>query len=305
MRSIRSWFSTALAAVTVTALATLCCGPVHAQDSSLRVEDLETPRTLALGTGIRASSASTAAVANNPSALPLSRQYHIEALAGYATDPGRWTLGSAVVDSNTTQVAAGLSFRTFLSAADNSYSGYDARVAAGLPFGDSISIGVAGRYLSIQPDQGSGDLAEGFTLDAAITIQPVTGLRVAALAYNLLKITSPGRLDPVRGNLAPRVVGGSVAYTGEEGFSIGADVLYDFDTFNNGHITAGGGAEYFAGGMVPIRLGYEFDGGRQIHAMTFGAGYVDAKFGVEAALKQDVSGDDGTQFLFSARYFVQ
>lgn len=276
---------------------------VHGQDVSLKPDTLETPRTLALGTGVRASSASTAALANNPSALPYSRQYHLEAISGYSPSPARWTLGSAVVDSNTTSLAAGLSARTILSAGDNSYSGYDLRVAGGLPFGENISIGVAGRYLSIQGDQREGDLAEGFTLDAALTVQPFPGLRIAALGYNLIEIKEPEDLS--KSNLAPRTVGGSVAYTGEQGYSLGADVLYDLDTFQNGHFLIGGGAEYFAAGKVPIRLGYSYDGGRQIHTISGGGGYVDPKFGVEFAVRQDVGGDNDTVFLLSARYFVQ
>lgn len=255
-----------------------------------------------MGTGVRASSASTAAVMNNPSALPLARQYHLEAIAGYSPSPKRWTLGSTVVDSNTTQFAMGLSFRTILGAGDGGYSGYDGRVALGLPFGDAISVGVAGRYMSISGDGDEGDLAEGFTLDGAITVQPIAGLRVAALGYNLIEIQEP---QNVAGNLAPRMVGGSVSYTGEEGYTLGGDVLYDFDTFDSGQIIAGGGAEYFAGGKVPIRLGYEFEGGRDIHSVSFGLGYVDPTFGVEASLKQDVDGDKDTVFLMSARYFVQ
>ena len=295
-----------LAAAFCLAVLSLWANSVSAQsDADLRLDDYETPRAAALGTGARASSASTAALSNNAAAMPLSSVYHIEALTGFSPSSGRWTLGAAVVDSSTSRLAAAMSFRGILSSKSDGYSGYDGRIGLGFPLGEFLSVGLSGRYVSITADAQEGaesgeELVQGFTLDASIVIQPFAGFRVAALANNLILLDSP---------LTPRLVGGSMSYSMENQLTVGADVLVDTNTNIDGesapHVLAGGGIEYFAGGAVPIRLGYKYDTGREIHTLSGGLGYLDQHFGVEASLQQDVSGDSETVILISGRYFVQ
>ncbi len=273
---------------------------MHAQDTPAR-EDLESTRGLAMGTGARASAASTSAIAYNPAGLPIGRLYHLEGLAAYEPSAGRWELGASVIDSMTNKLAAGLSFRGLLGDGESGYSGLDGRVGLGFPVSDAFSLGLSGRYLSLTRDgqvpEGEDEtLAQGFTLDASILIQPVTGLRIAAYGYNLIDLESP---------LAPLTIGGGAAYTAGELFTIGADVLVDLSTYDHAEWTAGGGLEYLAGGQVPLRGGYAYDHGRRVHTVTGGVGYVDQKVGVDISLSQDVRGASETRLLAAIRYFVQ
>lgn len=262
--------------------------------------DLETPRGMAMGTGARASAISSSATAYNPASLPLGRLYHVEGLFGYEAAFGRWSVGGAVTDSVTNKLAAGASFRGILGGDDAGYTGFDGRLGLGMPLSDAVAIGLSGRYLSVGPGEQDATAplpeAEGFTLDAAVRVSPVAGLHIAALGLNLIDMGSA---------LAPIFVGGSAAYSVGEMFSFGGDVLVDMTTYERATILAGGGAEYLAGGTVPLRLGYRFDEGRQVHSVSGSVGYVDQQVGIDVALRQDVAGDDATQVLLGFRYHVQ
>lgn len=264
-------------------------------------EDFDSTRGLAMGTGARASSVSTAALSTNPAGLGIGRLYHLEGLAGYEPDARRWELGASVVDSMTNKLAAGLAFRGLLGNGETGYSGIDGRLGLGFPLSEAFALGVAGRYLSLTrdgqtPDGEDDSLVNGFTLDASILVQPTEGLRILAFGYNLIDLESA---------LAPLTLGGSAAFTVAEAFSIGGDVLVDLTTYDQAEWTAGGGVEYLAGGQVPLRVGYAFDHGRHVHTVTGGLGYVDQKVGLDLSLAQDVSGGSETRLLAAIRYFVQ
>jgi len=265
-----------------------------------RAETAETARGLSMGSGVRASAMSTSAVAYNPAALPFGRLYHLEGIVGYTAGEGRWTLGSTVVDSSTNKLAAGLSMRGLIGDGEEGYSGLDGRVALGFPLGNSLALGVGGRYVSLTneaqaPEGGEATLARGFTVDAAIQLQPIESLRLAALGYNLVDVESA---------LVPVLVGGSAALVLADVFTLGADVLVDLSTFEEAQILTGGGVEYLAGGQVPLRAGYRYDRGRHLHSLTLGVGYVDQKVGVDLSFTRDVRGGDATEFLAAVRYFV-
>src|SRR5689334_750654 len=68
----------------------------------------ESTRGLALGTGVRASAISAAAVTYNPASLPIAPLYHLDGAFGYESASDRWTATSTIVDS-TRPVSAGLS----------------------------------------------------------------------------------------------------------------------------------------------------------------------------------------------------
>lgn len=269
---------------------------VSAQDIP-RSDSFETPRGLAMGSGVRSSASSTSAAAYNAAALPLARLYHIEAGVRYLPGVGRWSLGGTVVDSSTNKFAVGLSFRGIFGNDDEGYSGFDGRVSGGMTLGENLSIGVAGRYFSFtsdSQDETAVDPGSGLTFDASLVLS-LEGLRVAALAENFINTGTP---------LAPIRLGGSASYTIDEVFTIGGDVLFDMTTFEDVELYVGGGAEYLAGGMVPIRVGYVHDSGRNTHTVTGGLGYMTQRIGFEVSLSHDISGANETQIMGSARYFV-
>jgi hypothetical protein len=297
-RASSAFASCVLVVAAALAVATFS-GTARAQD---RPDGTDTARGVALGTGARASAAATSAVAYNPANLALARLYHVESALAYDPRAGRFGLVAAIVDSTTSPVAAGLSFRGIVGGDTSGFSGYDGRLALGFALSDAVSLGVTGRYLSVDrvgqlPEGTHRRLARGFTFDAALRVTPWTGLHLAALATNVLDLESP---------IAPLQVGGGASYTFGGAVTIAADVLVDLSRGVEGApLTVGGGVEWLTGGHVPLRVGYAWDQQRNLHVVSGGLGYVDQKVGLDLSLRQDVSGGRDTQLFASFRYFVR
>ena len=94
--------------------------------------------------------------------------------------------------------------------------------------------------------------------------------------------------------------------------SIGADFLIDTSTFDKLQYLTGAGLEFFAGGAVPLRIGYRFDTGRKIHSITGGIGYTSQYVGLDLSLRQQVSTGESkswddtldTRVMGAFRYYV-
>lgn len=277
---------------------------------------IESVRGVALGTGARAAAVSTQAQAENPANLVGAGVYHLEAFMGYQPTFKRMGYGAAIVDSMTSRLAAGISARALMgdnSAGEN--SGWEGRIGLGFPFGDSFSLGVAGRYanftISDQRAKRENDKLSppaepdrtfklnAFTLDAAATLRLIDALSISALGYNLIDTGSP---------LAPVMAGGAASVRLGDGVSLGGDALVDMNThksFNGPKLQVGGGLEFLASGVIPLRGGYMFDQGRKQHAVTGGIGFVDTTFGLQVSLRQVVSGGSESTVMAALQYFVQ
>jgi hypothetical protein len=238
----------------------------------------------------------------------------MEAFLGYQPQLKRIGAGAAVVDSSTSRFAAGLSARGLFGDNDAGVnSGWEGRVSLGMALGDMLAVGVAGRYANftvsdpkarpeqpaeadMQPDQ-SFKLG-GFTMDAAVTLHPLASLSVSLLGYNLIDTESL---------LAPMLLGGSVAF-GAQGLTVGGDLLVDMnrtEIFSGPKLLAGGGLEYLADGVAPLRAGYMFDQARHQHALSGGVGYVDQRMGIQISLRQSVAGTRETTIFTAVQYFMQ
>jgi hypothetical protein len=186
-------------------------------------------------------------------------------------------------------------------------------LSLGIPIGDLVSIGVAGRYGNFtvsnphakpqRPPEDDEDpdrtfKFKAFTLDAAVSLHLFESLTISALGTNLIDHNTP---------LAPTMVGGAVAF-GTKQLSIGADLLYDLNLhgeFAGPKMQVGGGLEYLTQGLAPLRIGYAFDQGRHAHALTGGVGYLDQRFGIQLSVRQLLNAHKDTTLFASVQYFVQ
>jgi hypothetical protein len=57
--------------------------------------------------------------------------------------------------------------------------------------------------------------------------------------------------------------------------------------------------------MVPLRIGYRRDNGRNLNQITAGAGFNKGKFGVEAALRQTLGSRKESYILIMTRFAVK
>jgi len=269
-------------------------------------DTLETGYGLAMGSGARAGATGTSALAYNASNMAATSAYHVEAFSqivpGQKSPEGTyWTIGSSVVDSTTSQkIAMGTSFRGVFSGYDRLYSGWDWRSGIGIQAIPQLGLGLGFRWANLKADrvddQRLGPSFDGVTLDASVTIAPIPWLRIAGLGYNLIQTHSP---------LAPQMAGASVSLTPVASFSVGGDILFDFTTFPSTELIAGGGVSYVAGEMIPLRIGYRRDSGRDLNQITAGVGFTKGKVGVEVALRQNIKHLKQSYLLFSFRFAVK
>jgi hypothetical protein len=70
-------------------------------------------------------------------------------------------------------------------------------------------------------------------------------------------------------------------------------------------LLVGGGIEYLASGLAPLRFGYAYDQGRDQSFLTGGLGFVDPRFGAQLSLRQSINGRGETSLFLGVQYFVQ
>lgn len=262
----------------------------------------ESARGLALGAGLRASGISTSALAYNPAALALGRLYHIEGSVDYMADLKTVALGGAVVDSSTARLAAGLSFRGFLSG-EGGLGGIDGKLGLAFPFSDAVSLGVSGRYLNVESEAGKSAgfaraqrLVKGFTMDASLRVAPIPQLQLDVAAYNFINRESL---------YAPIMVGGGASIAIGEIGMFGADMLVDLTSYDSADFLIGGGLELLAAQTVPLRAGYSYETQREQHMLTLGLGYTDRAVGFDLSLRQQLGGRGDTRIMGAFRIYVR
>lgn len=256
---------------------------------------VETARGLALGTGMRAAAISTSALAYSPAGLALGNLYHIEANLDYLGGLDTVALGGAVTDSSTSKLTAGISLRGFLAGSDG-VDGLDGRLGLALAVTDAISIGLTGRYLDLEQHADPGlSLVQGFTMDASLRVMPTEGLQLDLAVLNFIDRDSP---------LVPFTIAGGLAFSIGSLATFGADLLADMSTFSNPQVTLGGGLEFVAADVVPLRAGYAVDLARRTHYVTAGVGYSDQRIGLDFGLRQEVHPDSDTRVMGAIRYYV-
>jgi opacity protein-like surface antigen len=281
-------------------------GGVATPDVVPTEDTLDTTYGLAMGSGARAGAVGVSALAYNTSNMAAVSTYDIDTFSqlipGSKSNGGTyWTIGSSISDSTTSKkIAMGTSFRGVFSGENRRYSGWDWRSGIGIQAVPQLGLGVGFRWAKLKADrfegQRIGPSFEGITMDASLTVTPIPWLRVSGLGYNLIKTNS---------TLAPQMAGASVSLAPVESFSVGGDMLFDFTTFSKTELIAGAGVSYTAAEMVPLRLGYRRDRGRNLNQITAGAGFAKGKVGAEVALRQDIGGRKESYILMMFRIIVQ
>jgi opacity protein-like surface antigen len=276
-----------------------------------------------MGGALRALGNGTTSIFLNPANMPLTRLYHIEA-SGQFTPEATRALGTATaVDSITssTRVSGGASFTGGLIDPDGLDRVFtDFRSAVAYPFGDRFYLGAGVRYLRmIQDGFGILDNATGktyspvsgglvnetgqhdafvdtFTFDAGATVRIGQSWHISVVGQNL---THPGH------SLLPTTVGGGIGY-GTKDFSIEVDGVADFDSWptTSGRFMAGG--EYLVANKYPLRLGYRYDQGADVHFVSGGLGYVSTEMSAELAVRRTLSSTiNSTMIGISLTYHLE
>jgi opacity protein-like surface antigen len=295
----------------------------RADASELRPEigynygEIETPRIAAMGGAMRAMSNSLEGLFLNPANMAAARVYHLGVLAQIWPEARRQSYGIGIVDSivSRTRLAGGIGGAWNLQDPDGIERKYsDLRFALAMPFSDQFFLGLGGRHLwlkqdgfyngfgSLSPSAASGGLrgeniVKGFAFDAGATFKPVRELAISLVGANLN--------NPDNG-FQPMSVGGGLGF-GTQDFTIEADVVSDFTTWDETKLRAMGGFELLLADRFPLRAGYRYDQGPGNHAISLGAGYIDRTFSAELSARRIVSPseDHATAIVFGFKYHLE
>ncbi|HEY6556618.1 MAG TPA: hypothetical protein VI072_05070 [Polyangiaceae bacterium] len=279
--------------------------------------EIETPRIAAMGGAMRAMSNSLEGLFLNPANMAATRVYHLGVNAQIWPEARRQSYGVGIVDSivSKSRIAGGLGGTWNLQDPDGvERQSTDLRFALAFPFAEEFLVGLGGRHLwlkqdgywdglgSMPPSAASGGLKDeqivkGFAFDAGITVKPAPEFAISVVGANLN--------NPNNG-FQPTSVGGGIGY-GTEDFTVEADVLSDFTTWDEATLRAMGGLEILLADRFPIRGGYRYDQGVKSHALSLGAGYVDNTFAAEVAVRRVLAPDEAqaTAIILGFKYHLE
>lgn len=304
------------------ALAALCVGgPLEAEPSELPPEvgygysEVETARSAGMGGALRAFSNSLEALQLNPANLAATRVYHMGGLAQFWTAADRQSYGLAIVDSvvSRSRLAGGVSANWLFQDPDGvDRRGLDLRFGLGFPLSDVFLVGATARYLDLSQDgyprglelvppslASSGlrqeSIVKDITFDAGMTIRPSPELAFSIVGYNL---TDPGH------SLLPLTFGGGIGF-GQSLFTLEADLVGDFTTYDETKLRAMAGAEVLAGGQFPLRVGYRYDDGQGTQSLSGGLGYASKEFSFDFSVRRIFGDSSATVIFFGLKYHVE
>jgi opacity protein-like surface antigen len=256
-----------------------------------------------MGSALRGAAAANASLYTNPAGMASTKLMHLE--AGYQYDAAEeGHAGNASVVDSTTPVAGGFGATYQVWDPIRKIEGYDLRLSLALAAGDFFFVGATGKYFDLAEGAVAADapagtepgpVAKGITFDLGAMARLGEAITIGVTGYNLR------RLD---GDLAPVGVGGGIGVAPFQLLLADVDVVYDFprDARPEGHYLVG--AEYFANGQYPVRVGYRFSEATNAHDVTIGLGYVDPRFGIDLAGRRQVAGGDETVASVALRVFA-
>lgn len=236
----------------------------------------------------------TSAMYFNPGGVASRMMYQAEGLYEYT--PTGSVLNASIIDSKTNpDVAAGVAYSYHFGRGDYSgLSGHDVRLAIAIPaLPERISIGVGGRYMVVKSELDEGETIElinGFTLDAGALFRASDLIQIGVTGRNLLDLCEK---DALCSRVAPTTVAAGLSIADNQSFIVaidgGADLTSDPDTV---HPFFQGGVEYFAGGVVPLRLGYQRLQVDARNMFTAGLGLRLQSAGIDTGFRMDLSDTD-------------
>jgi hypothetical protein len=132
------------------------------------------------------------------------------------------------------------------------------------------------------------------TVDLGATVAAGDALRIGMAGHNLV---SPGN------SLAPTTTILGIGY-GTKQFALESDGMVDFTTYAHPKGRAMAGGELFIADHYPLRVGWRYDAGTNVQALSLGFGYVETTWSVELGVRRDLVVDHGsTLAVLSLRYF--
>jgi hypothetical protein len=169
-------------------------------------------------------------------------------------------------------------------------TGHVTTLGLGLPLNENLYIGGSARYVGT-----SGVFTHsGITADAGLLLKISETIHLGVSGHNLIDVRNP---------LLARffaLSGGIVANS----FLIAADVRADFNSGSSPKLGYNVGGEYFAGRLLPLRVGYSYDTISQTQYLTGGIGIYADRAGLDVAYRHEIKGNEGRMIAFTFKLQV-
>jgi len=276
---------------------------------ALALDDLISTRGLGAAESLRAQGSGATALFLNPAGMALIRQYAIEGNYQYRPDDSAHMAAGSIVDSITTDVAAGayvhyLTSSPELGGETLDKSGIEGGLGLAYPISQGFMLGVKGKYLNAdQEASASGDDAvdiSEFSFDAGAI------LRFGGLALGVTGNSLNAELPEWRKQL-----GLAAGYAFGTTLVLEFDALLDFDkneSLGRADEVAprySGGIELFLGGSYALRGGAIHDRAEDSTWVAFGGGIFNPGSGLEIGVRQQVDGGSETLVSVGLKLFMQ
>lgn len=254
---------------------------VFAQTDVEDLRDLHSARSLAMGGAYRALGLGTEAVQGNPAAIALYRLYRLEL-------HGAWDLkgkdaygGLSVMDAKTSALGAGLDYHLLsLRNGAGRATAHFSTLALAFPITPGVLVGSSVRYLRL----GGSLRANATTVDAGLLLRFSESLTLGFSGHNLIDtdhVELTRYFSAHLGYMAGMLV-------------LAADVRADFQTREESVFTYSGGLEYLLGQVIPVRLGYTYDGFHEASQLGVGVGFMTQEGGgIDLGYRHDLGGEKG------------
>jgi hypothetical protein len=251
------------------------------------LNDLMRARNYGMGGAYRAIALGGEAITGSPAALALRRRYEFE-LSGAWDSQTKFGYGSAaIIDSQTTDVAAGVSYHfASLGRGDQQRSANLSTLAFAAGVSENIFVGAGVKYLL----ESGAVSANAITVDVGLLVRLSEGLLVSISGQNLIDI---------RNKDLSRYYALGLAYVAGP-VTAAVDARADF-TGPSTRFAYHAGLEYVLGGAFPLRAGYSHDNIISTEYVSGGIGYAGKGGGIDFAYRQEIGGNQGRLFALALR----
>ncbi len=251
------------------------------------IVDLMHARNFAMGGAYRALGTGGESLGGNPAGMAAHKLYAFELTGAWDSETKFGFASASIVDSQTSQVAAGLSYHfVSLGRGDDQRTAQVTSLGLAAPFSDIVYVGVAGRHLLI-----SG-AANAITLDAGLLVRLSDALKVAVSGHNLIDIRHP--------EMSRYYALGLVYSAGA--FTAAADLRADFSAVPSTQVAYGAGLEYVLSGAVPFRAGYSHDNITGNEFLSAGIGFqTSGNGGIDFGYRHELGGTQGRLFALTLK----
>ena len=252
------------------------------------LSDLMRARNYAMGGAYRAVALGGEAITGSPAALALRRRYEFELSGAFDSQTKFGYASAAVIDSQTTDLAAGVSYHfVSLGRADQQRSVNLATLAFAAGISENVFIGGAVKYLV----ESGAVSANAVTVDAGLLVRLSEGLIATITGQNLVDIHNQDLSRYYALGLAYATGAITVAVDGRADFT-GPSTRFAYHT----------GLEYIVSGAFPVRAGYAHDNIIGTDYISGGLGYAGKGGGIDFAYRHELGGNNGRLFALTLHF---